>query len=186
MNTRLIVNGYELDLSQDIAVPLNLSITDIKEPEKRKRSFSKTLTLEGTSNNLAFFIAAYSSDVNINESTNIQFTPNKRYDCEFFKNDLRIFKGKFKLNEVKILQGNYSFDCNLISDAVDIFTKLKDKKLNELDWSEYDHLLTRDNVIKSWSEGIKLNGVDNRNFGADSRGYQPKSYGYIYPIVDYG
>jgi len=186
MNTRLVVNGYELDLSQDIAVPLNLSITDIKEPEKRKRSFSKTLTLEGTSNNLAFFIAAYSLDVNINESTNIQFTPNKRYDCEFFKNDLRIFKGKFKLNEVKILQGNYSFDCNLISDAVDIFAKLKDKKLNELDWSEYDHLLTRDNVIKSWSEGIKLNGVDNRNFGADTRGYQPKSYGYIYPIVDYG
>ena len=186
MNTRLIVNGYELDLSQDIAVPLNLSITDIKEPEKRKRSFSKTLTLEGTSNNLAFFIAAYSLDVSIKNSINIQFTPNKRYDCELYKNDLRIFKGKFKLNEVKILEGNYSFDCNLISDAVDIFAKLKDKKLNELDWSEYDHLLTRDNVIKSWSEGIKLNGVDNRNFGADSRGYQPKSYGYIYPIVDYG
>jgi hypothetical protein len=124
--------------------------------------------------------------VSIEKSINIQFTPNKRYDCELYKNDLRIFKGKFKLNEVKILEGNYSFDCNLISDAVDIFAKLKDKKLNELDWSEYDHLLTRDNVIKSWSEGIKLNGVDNRNFGSDSRGYQPKSYGYIYPIVDYG
>lgn len=186
MNSRLVVNGYELDLSESIAVPLNLSITDIKEPEKRKRSFSKTLTLEGTSNNMAFFIAAYSLDVSIEKSINIQFTPNKRYDCELYKNDLRIFKGKFKLNEVKILEGNYSFDCNLISDAVDIFAKLKDKKLNELNWLEYDHLLTRDNVIKSWSEGIKLNGVDNRNFGADSRGYQPKSYGYIYPIVDYG
>ena len=96
MNSRLVVNGYEIDLSESIAVPLNLSITDVKEPEKRKRSFSKTLTLEGTSNNMAFFIAAYSLDVNINESTNIQFKPNLRYDCEFFKNDLRIFKGKFK------------------------------------------------------------------------------------------
>lgn len=186
MNSRLVVNGYEIDLSESIAVPLNLSITDVKEPEKRKRSFSKTLTLEGTSNNMAFFIAAYSLDVNINESTNIQFKPNLRYDCEFFKNDLRIFKGKFKLNEVKILNGNYSFDCNLISETVDIFAKLKDKKLNELDWSEYDHTLTRDNVIKSWNESIKLNTVDNRNFGADTRGYQPKSYGYIYPLVDYG
>ena len=186
MNSRLVVNGYELDLSESIAVPLNLSITDVKEPEKRKRSFSKTLTLEGTSNNMAFFIAAYSLDVNINESTNIQFKPNLRYDCEFFKNDLRIFKGKFKLNEVKILNGNYSFDCNLISETVDIFAKLKDKKLNELNWSEYDHTLTRENVIKSWNESIKLNTVNNRNFGADSRGYQPKSYGYIYPLVDYG
>lgn len=186
MNSRLVVNGYEIDLSESIAVPLNLSITDIKEPEKRKRSFSKTLTLEGTSNNMAFFIAAYSLDVNILKSTNIQFTPNLRYDCEFFKNDLLVFRGKFKLNEVKILNGNYSFDCNLLSDAVDIFAKLKDKKLNELNWSEYDHTLTRDNVIKSWNESIKLNTVDNRNFGADSRGYQPKSYGYIYPLVDYG
>ena len=186
MNSRLVVNGYEIDLSESIAVPLNLSITDIKEPEKRKRSFSKTLTLEGTSNNMAFFIAAYSLDISIEESTNIQFKPNLRYDCEFFKNDLLIFRGKFKLNEVKILNGNYTFDCNLLSDAVDIFAKLKDKKLNELNWSEYDHLLTRTNVINSWSEGIKLNDVDNRNFGADSRGYQPKSYGYIYPLVDYG
>jgi hypothetical protein len=186
MNSRLVVNGYEIDLSESIAVPLNLSITDIKEPEKRKRSFSKTLTLEGTSNNMAFFIAAYSLDISIEESTNIQFTPNLRYDCEFFKNDLRIFKGKFKLNEVKINNGNYTFDCNLLSDAVDIFAKLKDKKLNELNWSEYDHNLTRTNVIKSWNESIKLNGIDNRNFGSDTRGYQPKSYGYIYPLVDYG
>ena len=186
MNSRLVVNGYELDLSDNIAVPLNLSITDVKEPEKRKRSFSKTLMLEGTSNNMAFFLSAYSLDINIEESTNIQFTPNLRYDCEFFKNDLRIFKGKFKLNEVKVLNNNYSFDCNLISETVDIFAKLKDKKLNELDWSEYDHNLTRTNVIKSWNEGIKLNGVDNRNFGSDTRGYQPKSYGYIYPLVDYG
>lgn len=186
MNTRLVVNGYELDLSESIAVPLNLSITDIKEPEKRKRSFSKTLTLEGTSNNMAFFIAAYSLDININESTNIQFTPNLRYDCEFFKNDLRVFKGKFKLNEVKILNGSYTFDCNLLSDAVDIFAKLKDKKLNELNWSMYNHQLSRNNVISSWFDKVQINGVATRNFGADSYGYQPKSQGYIYPLVDYG
>lgn len=186
MNSKLIVNGYTLDLSDNISVPLNLSISDIREPEKRKRSFSKTLTLEGTSNNMAFFLSAYALEINIEESTNIQFTPNKRYDCEFFKNDLLIFRGKFKLNEVKINNGTYLFDCNLINDTVDIFAKLKDKKLSELYWSEYNHALTRANVISSWNENIYINGVATRNFGADTRGYQPKSQGYIYPIVDYG
>lgn len=52
MNSKLIVNGVELDLSESIAVPLNLSITDVKEPEKRKRSYSKSIKLEGTSNNM--------------------------------------------------------------------------------------------------------------------------------------
>jgi hypothetical protein len=186
MNSRLVVNGYELDLSDNIAVPLNLSITDIKEPEKRKRSFSKTLTLEGTSNNMAFFIGAYALDVRLVDSSNIQFTPNLRYDCEFFKNDLRIFKGKFKLNEVKINNGNYTFDCNLISDAVDIFAKLKDKKLNELDWSEYDHALTYQNIVDSWYIQIKKNDVNTTNFGSDGKGYQPQSFGYVYPLIDYG
>ena len=186
MNSRLVVNGYELDLSDNIAVPLNLSITDIKEPEKRKRSFSKTLTLEGTSNNMAFFIGAYALDVNLSESSNIQFTPNLRYDCEFFKNDLLIFKGKFKLNEVKILNDTYTFDCNLLSDAVDIFAKLKDKKLNELNWSEYDHALTYQNIVDSWYIQIKKNGVDTTNFGSDGKGYQPQSFGYVYPLIDYG
>ena len=186
MNSKLVVNGYELDLSDNIAVPLNLSITDIKEPEKRKRSFSKTLTLEGTSNNMAFFIGAYALDVRLVESSNIQFTPNLRYDCEFFKNDLLIFKGKFKLNEVKINNGNYTFDCNLLSDAVDIFAKLKDKKLNELDWSEYDHASNYQNIVNSWYLKIKKNNVDTLNFGADSYGYQPQSFGYVYPLIDYG
>jgi hypothetical protein len=30
MNSKLIVNGTELDLSENIAVPLNLSISDVK------------------------------------------------------------------------------------------------------------------------------------------------------------
>jgi hypothetical protein len=186
MNSKLIVNGIELDLSENIAVPLNLSISDVKEPEKRKRSYSKSIKLEGTSNNMAFFVSAYSLSMDVINSSNLSFDPSIKNPCEFYKNDLLIFKGKLKLNEVIIQDKNYYFDCTLFSDVVDIFTKLKDKKLNELDWSEYDHLLTRTNVIKSWSQGIKLNGVDNRNFGADTRGYQPKSYGYIYPLVDYG
>jgi hypothetical protein len=135
---------------------------------------------------MAFFIGAYALDVSLVDSSNIQFTPNLRYDCEFFKNDLLIFKGKFKLNEVKILNGNYTFDCNLLSDAVDIFAKLKDKKLNELNWSEYDHELSMTNVINTWSSGIHVNNVFTRNFGSDAIGYQPQSYGYIYPLVDYG
>jgi len=186
MNSRLVVNGYELDLSDNIAVPLNLSITDIKEPEKRKRSFSKTLTLEGTGNNMNFFIGAYALDISVKDSSNIQFTPNLRYDCQFYKNDLLIFRGKFKLNEVKINNGTYTFDCNLISDAVDIFAKLKDKKLNELEWSEYNHELYPINITRSWSSQVYVNEVLTRNFGADSLGYQPKSFGYIYPLVDYG
>jgi hypothetical protein len=124
--------------------------------------------------------------MDVENSSNVSFDPAIRNPCEFYKNDLLIFKGKLKLNEVIIQDKNYYFDCTLFSDVVDIFSKLKDKKLNELNWSAYDHNLTRTNVINSWSSSVKFFGVDRRNFGSDTNGYQPQSFGYIYPIVDYG
>jgi len=186
MNAQLIVNDFELDLSSSVAVPLNFSIADIKEPQKRRRSFSKSITLEGTQNNLNYFISAYSLPMNLEESTTITFRPNEKQSCKYFKDGLLVFSGKFKLNEVTINNGVYSFDCTLYSNTVDYFAKLKDKKLSELDWSEYDHNLTKTNISNSWFNNIKKNGSSVRNFGADSLGYQPKGFGYIYPLVDYG
>lgn len=186
MNSKLIVSGVQLDLSDNIAVPLNLSISDVKDPEKRKRSYSKSIKLEGTATNMSFFLSAYSLSMDIINSSNVSFDPAIRNSCEFYKNDLLIFKGKLKLNEVIIQDKNYYFDCTLFSDAVDIFSKLKDKKLNELNWSEYDHSLTPTFIRNSWSRRVYKNGSYVGNFGSDNYGYQPKSFGYIYPIVDYG
>jgi hypothetical protein len=186
MNAQLIVNDFELDLSDSIAVPLNFAIADIKEPQSRRRSFSKSITLEGTQNNLNYFVSAYALPMNLEESNTITFRPNEKQNCKYFKDGLLVFSGKFRLNDVTINDGYYTFDCTLYSDTVDYFAKLKDKKLSELDWSEYTHNLTRTNVANSWTTSIVKNGVAERNFGADSRGYQPKGYGYIYPIVDYG
>ena len=186
MNAQLIVNDFELDLSSSVAVPLNFAIADIKEPQKRRRSFSKSIALEGTQNNLNYFVSAYALPMNLEESTTISFRPNEKQNCKYFKDGLLVFSGKFKLNEVTINNGMYTFDCTLYSDTVDYFAKLKDKKLSELDWSEYTHNLTRANVSNSWTTSIKKNSISVRNFGADSQGYQPKGYGYIYPLVDYG
>ncbi len=186
MNAQLIVNDFELDLSSSVAVPLNFAIADIKEPQKRRRSFSKSIALEGTQNNLNYFVSAYALPMNLEESTTISFRPNEKQNCKYFKDGLLVFSGKFKLNEVTINNGMYTFDCTLYSDTVDYFAKLKDKKLSELDWSEYDHSLTKTNIANSWDTSIQKNSISVRNFGADSVGYQPKGFGYIYPLVDYG
>ena len=186
MNAQLIVNDFELDLSSSVAVPLNFAIADIKEPQKRRRSFSKSIALEGTQNNLNYFVSAYALPMNLEESTTISFRPNEKQNCKYFKDGLLVFSGKFKLNEVTINNGMYTFDCTLYSDTVDYFAKLKDKKLSELDWSEYTHNLTRTNVVNSWTDSIIKNSVVTKNFGADKRGYQPKGFGYVYPVIDYG
>ena len=55
MRTRILLNGYDVDLIDEISMPLNFAIADIRNPEKRNTSFSKTLTIPGTSVNNDLF-----------------------------------------------------------------------------------------------------------------------------------
>lgn len=55
----LVVDGTELDLSERVPFPLNYSIADAKEPQKRKRNYSKEIVLPGTQKNLSFFSSTY-------------------------------------------------------------------------------------------------------------------------------
>jgi hypothetical protein len=55
----VIVNSTILDLSDDIPLALNLSIADIREPEKRQQSFSKTITVPASDTNNKLFTHAF-------------------------------------------------------------------------------------------------------------------------------
>lgn len=188
MITSIIVNNYELELSENVLVPLNFSLQEFRDPEKRKRSFSKTITIPGTNNNKKFFISAFNISLKISDTPSVQFKPNLAPECIVKKGDVIIFRGLLKLNQVNILNNIYAFECTIYSEVVNIFSNLKSINLGELDWSEYNHELTRENVIKTWETSVFKNGVETSNFNGayPSNGYDPKSFGYIYPLVNYG
>ena len=60
---RLVINQvaganiveYELDLYDDVPLPINKSIIDIQNIAERKSDFTKTITLPGTHNNNDIF-----------------------------------------------------------------------------------------------------------------------------------
>jgi hypothetical protein len=184
MNARLVCNGVDLDLAQGIPFPLNFSIADSKEPNKRKRNYSKSIVIEGTSNNMQFFSSTYQlslTDLD-NGGIGFNFDPTKRVDAQYFKGGIMVFNGLLQLNDVTIRGGNYFFSCTLFSNFIDLFMQLGDRKVSELGWDEYDHALTRVIVKKSWDTSVTLNGVDTVNFS----GGNPLGFGYLYPLVDYG
>jgi hypothetical protein len=81
--TELIINGFNLDLSDDIVIPLTYSIADIKDPSKRKQSFSKSIDVIGTQRNMAFFRSAWSltiSDIN-GSGLGINYDPLLKYNA---------------------------------------------------------------------------------------------------------
>ncbi len=182
---KLVVGGTKIDLTEGIPFPLNYSIADVKEPQKRKRNFSKEIVLEGTQKNLDFFSSTYQlglSTVGNTTSIGFNYDPTIRIPAKYYNGGLLIFNGLFRLNEVSIIDGNYSFKCTLFSNFIDLFMKLGDLKLGELDWSEYTHTLNRTNVINSFDTSVIVNGTPTSNF----TGAVPDGFGYCYGMIDYG
>ena len=51
----IFVNNTRLDLIDNVSIPITYSISDIKNPQSREGTYSKTITLPGTKTNNKLF-----------------------------------------------------------------------------------------------------------------------------------
>ena len=168
MIVQLYINNVEIDVVKDIDFPLTYSVSDIKNPNKRKRNSSKTIVLPGTQNNNRFFRSSYdlnATDVR-GDSVGFEFDPTVRYPCVVNRNGSEIFRGSAHLQKVVIKEDVNEFHVVLFSQIADLIQALGDVTVAELGWSEYDHILSVSNIEDSWTSST--------------------GSGYVYPLIDFG
>lgn len=162
--TELESNGFYLDLAENIPIPVNYAIADVKDPSKRKRNYTKTIDLPDTSVNRLFFSGSFDLRVTANA---INFDATKRVDAKISKNGVVIMPDAvIQLNEVRRLGKDLTFEITIFSETVDLFLLLDSIKVNELDWSTYDHTLSKANIESSWTATAGT--------------------GYYYPLIERG
>lgn len=183
----LFINNISVDINESLPFPLTYQISDIREIDKRKGNSSKTITLPGTRKNCELFATTYSltttstTDIDV-ESALENFDPSIKSTSRYYQNGILQFEGLAQLTNCIKVDGVWRFEVILFAEQVDIFTLLKNYKLRELGWSEYDHDLTYANQQNSWSGSIIKNGVPYNNYsGTDWLGE-----GYYYGLIDYG
>jgi len=151
---------YEsLDLQDDGTFPLTFSIADIRNPDKRNSSFSKTITLPGTKKNNQFFGSIF--EVGIDGT----FDVTKKVQAVVYQQGLEQLNGVLQLK--KIIRddfNNISYEINLFGQLANIFYNLGDLKLCDLDFSEYDHTYNFSSITESWNTSIRKNGSQYINF----------------------
>lgn len=182
---KLVIDGVELDITQDVNVPISFAVADIKNPQSRKRSSSKTIALPGTKTNMNFFSSAYQLSLGSlpdDPFVGFDFDPTIRIPARYYRKGVLIFDGLIQLLTVDIEKKDLTFNCVLFSNFVDLFQALGELKIGELGWSEYDHILNYTNIFNSWYISVKKNGVDTDNF----TGVVPDGFGYVYPLINYG
>ena len=179
----LYINNILVDLNDKIPFPLTYNISDIKDLSARKGNNSKTIALPGTSTNVQLMSNVFSLSATQGAPiTFMNYDPSVKATARYYHNGVLEFNGVCQLQDCIQLDGNWTFNIVLISETIDYIGRLKDIKINTLDWSDYNHEFTYENQQDSWDGTIVRNGAPFTNgSGADWYGL-----GYYYGLIDYG
>lgn len=173
MVTEIYINNTKLDLNGDLDLNLTYQINDVREVDKKSTSFSYSFIIPGNTVNNEIFGHIYEIG-----NDNVIFNPNKKANVQVYSDGNQIFKGFLQLIEIiKEHENEISYKVNILGPVANLFADIGEGNLNELDFSEYDHVLSRSGITKSWNTEIIKDGQ-----------YVPFQYGrgYVYPMVQYG
>ena len=170
--TRIFIEDQELDITKDFSQQITYAVDDLTNTDSKSTSFSKTIVLPGTANNNRLFGNIFefgNSNFEVNNAQNIfyNFNASKSAKARLEINGLQVMKGVLRLLEI-IRDGDYvEYEVALFGELGGFFSSLGAKKIEQLDFSDYNHTYNVSAITSSW---------DNANAGQ----------GYYYPLIDYG
>ena len=150
---KIQLEGGYLEVKEGTNCPLNFGVGDVRDVAKKTGTFSKTITLVGSSNNNNLLNHYY--DVNIVEGT---FNINALTKCTLLQNDVPIVADAYlQLLSVDKIQQSDSYEDVieyqvLVKDAQsDFFTKIDNSLLEDIDLSYLNNPFTASNILASFS-----------------------------------
>ena len=167
----LFVEGNQIDINEGFSTMLTMAIDDIKDFGAKNGTFSKTIIIPGTkvNNNLFGNIFEVSSGTTYNPANpNISYNFNAAIGAKayIFADNIQIFKGVLRMMEIVVDKDRVEYECCVFGELGGFIAKVGNKKLEELDFSAYNHVYNETNISGSWSATA--------------------GSGYFYPLIDYG
>ena len=170
ITTRLEIGGENYAIVNNIPISTNFVQADLREPEKRNASWTKTITLYGNNKLNKLFENIFEANIDLQS-----FNPNLKETAKYFIDETQVLTGALQLLKItKTPDNNIVYECSIIGNEGNLFVDIGDKYLEELDFSEYNHDYTRANQIASWTNNCKVSGVST-NVGM-GKGYY---YGFV-------
>lgn len=170
---KLIINGVSVPVKKEIPVSVNLAIADIKDPDKRGGSTTKTIIIPRTPESDELFDNIF--DVNIELST---FDPNVKIEATYYLNELEQFVGDLQLLKYKDDNGLCDYECSIVGREAGIFVAVGDSLLTDLDFSDLDHTFNKTEQKNSWDTSYRKSGVATPFAYGEGYAYGHIHYGY--------
>jgi len=169
---KLFIENKELDINQGFSNQITYAIDDLQNLDTKANSFSKTIVLPGSTNNnklLGNIFDFANSNFYNNNAPNVEynFNASKSAKMKLEMNGLQIMKGVLRLLNININNSVIEYEIALFGEMTGFISKIAGSKIEQLDFSDYDHVWDSTNIVNSW---------DNANAGE----------GYYYPLIDVG
>lgn len=167
----LYIEGYKVDIDQKISIALTYAIDDVANFSSRETGFSKAIVLPGTGRNNQIFgfiydLGSYNYELpgaaNIGSVFNVAQTSR----AELRLNGLLVLRGVFRITNIVKDKDIIEYEGAIFGELSGFIANIGNGKLEYLNFSQYDHNYTRDEIVNSWNT---INGS-----------------GYYYPLIDYG
>jgi hypothetical protein len=150
-----------VDMFDDIPLSFNYAIADIRDPDKRDTTYSKTITIPGTKNNNKLF------DHFFNVGKSGGFNPKVKAKAIVYVDTVPVFDGYLQLTDVKVEDKNaVEYEVVIFGKLANIYTVWADDELRDIEYSDLDHSYTSVTIQSTW--------------------LATKGTGYVYPLIDYG
>ena len=171
IRTEIYIENELIDLLKDIGTDFTYTIDDVRDFGSRNTSFSRTISIPATARNNK--ILGFAFDLGMAHEHNMDlpnvasnFTPSQAAKCEVYIDKIQIFKGVIRILEIITNNGTTEYQCAVFGELGGFITELGNKRLEDLDFSEYNHTWNATAITNSWNT---INGS-----------------GYYYPLIDYG
>ena len=182
-NIKIITSKGEIELDKELGFGVVYSADDLSDITKKNTPYSKTILAPATKSNNILFGNLF--DVN---STFTVFNPNFKLDAKLVVNDTVVIEGYVQLLEIKKLnntdlQGNkIQYSIKISDNVVDFYSSIKNKNLNDLDFSRYNHSLTKKDITDSWNnkEGYVYPLFFNNTNQYETKDFKPSIFHKTY------
>lgn len=170
--TEVFIENQRADVSSVFSTLISYSVNDIKDFSASSTSVSKTVIMPGTNLNNKLFGSIFDVSVSNDYSpsaSNIGINFNAAISARVmvFQDNFQVLKGTMQLLEITIDNGFIEYEVAFFGELTGFVARMGNNKLEDLDFSEYDHQYSLVNIQASWT-----------NIGT--------GLGYVYPLIDYG
>ncbi len=194
VRTRLEIADTSVPFAEQIPVSINFNIADVREPDKFKSSWSKTISLpESNALNILF-----ENVFEVNSVTNT-FNKNKKTKVKYFVDDIVNLEGDLQLLKITINADNLkTYECALKGEGASFFGDIGEKYItgnpdsaDDLDFSEYNHNYERNTQISSWTTyanlgyGFIYGHVENGNNGGSETIFNVNDFLPMFHVREY-